>query len=207
MAAAHEPEAVPAPASAGSTSLSQGSKEATVDGAAAANGRGAVHPDTVDGGADGTVDLQTRNHMHESPKSIMEKDLEDREVESDGGTDTAEEKVEDEDEDEDEEGEDEDEEDEEPALKYERIGGSFPDLFKKDSASAMAVSNKLLVIPCSCTPYILLSALLQGHRHARRHRTCPRPVRKAYQVLQTSYCVRHRHSVRAHRGLHRHRVP
>jgi len=37
--------------------------------------------------------------------------------------------------------EDEVEEDEEPALKYERIGGSVPDLLKKDSASALAISK------------------------------------------------------------------
>jgi len=36
-------------------------------------------------------------------------------------------------------------EDEEPALKYERIGGALPDLLKKDSASALAISNNLLV--------------------------------------------------------------
>jgi len=45
---------------------------------------------------------------------------------------------------EDEEDEDEDE-DEEPALKYERFGGAFQDLLKKDSASALVVSNKYLV--------------------------------------------------------------
>jgi hypothetical protein len=48
-------------------------------------------------------------------------------------------------EDEDEEDEDDDEDDEEPALKYERLGGALGDLLKKDSASALAVSNKLLV--------------------------------------------------------------
>jgi hypothetical protein len=51
------------------------------------------------------------------------------------------------DEDDNEEG-DEDEgedEDEEPALKYERFGGAFQDLLKKDSASALVVSNKYLV--------------------------------------------------------------
>ncbi len=42
------------------------------------------------------------------------------------------------------EGDDEDD-DEEPALKYERIGGSVPDLFRKDSASSLAVANKLMV--------------------------------------------------------------
>ncbi|KAI0068486.1 vacuolar assembling protein VPS41 [Artomyces pyxidatus] len=47
--------------------------------------------------------------------------------------------------DEDDEDEDEDE-DEEPALKYERLGGSFQDLFRKDSASALAISNKLLAL-------------------------------------------------------------
>jgi hypothetical protein len=39
----------------------------------------------------------------------------------------------------------EEDDDEEPALKYERIGGDLPDLLKKDSASALAISNNLLV--------------------------------------------------------------
>ena len=49
---------------------------------------------------------------------------------------------------EDDEGDSEDEEeddDEEPALKYERIGGALNDLLKKDSASALAISNRLMV--------------------------------------------------------------
>jgi len=48
---------------------------------------------------------------------------------------------------EDEEGEEEEEEyeEEEPSLKYSRIIGAIPDLFKKDSASALAVSNKIMV--------------------------------------------------------------
>ena len=50
----------------------------------------------------------------------------------------------DDDEDEDEE-DDDDDDDDEPALKYERFGGAFQDLLKKDSASALAVSNKFLV--------------------------------------------------------------
>ncbi|KAI0315153.1 vacuolar assembling protein VPS41 [Amylostereum chailletii] len=41
---------------------------------------------------------------------------------------------------------DEEDDDDEPALKYERLGGSFQDLFKKDSASSMAISNKLLAL-------------------------------------------------------------
>jgi hypothetical protein len=49
--------------------------------------------------------------------------------------------------DEDNEDEDDEDEDEEPALKYERIGGSVSDLLKKDSASALAISNKIMVRP------------------------------------------------------------
>jgi len=41
--------------------------------------------------------------------------------------------------------EDEDEDDEEPALKYERLAGSVPDLLLKDSASSLAVTDKLIV--------------------------------------------------------------
>ena len=41
--------------------------------------------------------------------------------------------------------EDEDEDDEEPALKYERLAGSVPDLLLKDSASSLAVTDKLVV--------------------------------------------------------------
>jgi hypothetical protein len=63
--------------------------------------------------------------------------------ESDG---TEDEEDEDEGDEDDIEEDDEDEdEDEEPALKYERFGGAFQDLLKKDSASALVVSNKYLV--------------------------------------------------------------
>ncbi|KAF9498914.1 vacuolar assembling protein VPS41 [Pleurotus eryngii] len=41
---------------------------------------------------------------------------------------------------------DDEDDDEEPALKYERIGGSVPDLFGKDSASSLAVANKLMAL-------------------------------------------------------------
>jgi len=37
------------------------------------------------------------------------------------------------------------EDDEEPSLKYQRIIGAIPDLLKKDSASALAISNKVMV--------------------------------------------------------------
>ena len=57
---------------------------------------------------------------------------------------------EDEEEENEEDGEDDDdEEEEEPSLKYERMGGAINDLLKKDSASALAVSNKCLVCPLS----------------------------------------------------------
>ena len=69
---------------------------------------------------------------------------EDDDEEEEEGDDDDDEGEEDENEEEDEE-EDEDE-DEEPALKYERFGGgAYLDLLKKDSASALAVSNKFLV--------------------------------------------------------------
>jgi hypothetical protein len=59
---------------------------------------------------------------------------------------TDDEEGEDEGDEDDDEDEDEDEdEDVEPTLKYERFGGAFHDLLKKDSASALVVSNKFLV--------------------------------------------------------------
>ena len=41
--------------------------------------------------------------------------------------------------------EDDDEDDDEPALKYERLAGSVPDLLLKDSASSLAATDKLIV--------------------------------------------------------------
>ncbi|KAF8265127.1 hypothetical protein EI94DRAFT_1831406 [Lactarius quietus] len=49
-------------------------------------------------------------------------------------------------EEEEEEEEEEEDGDDEPALKYERFGGAFQDLLKKDSASALAVSTKFLAL-------------------------------------------------------------
>ena len=51
---------------------------------------------------------------------------------------------EEEDSNEDSERESDDEDDEEPALKYERIGGFMPNLFKKDSAASLALSQKMV---------------------------------------------------------------
>lgn len=41
--------------------------------------------------------------------------------------------------------EEDEEDDDEPALKYERLAGSVPDLLLKDSASSLAVADKLIV--------------------------------------------------------------
>ncbi|OAX39598.1 vacuolar protein sorting-associated protein 41 [Rhizopogon vinicolor AM-OR11-026] len=68
---------------------------------------------------------------------------------SEGGEDEDEDESGEEDEDEEEEeesDEDGDEEEDEPTLKYERMSGPINDLLKKDSASALAVSNKLLAL-------------------------------------------------------------
>lgn len=64
------------------------------------------------------------------------RDNEDNEVGDEG---------EDEGEDDGDEDESDDDDDEEPALKYERIGGSLGDLFKKDSGSALTIVNKIMV--------------------------------------------------------------
>ncbi|KIJ69735.1 hypothetical protein HYDPIDRAFT_120723 [Hydnomerulius pinastri MD-312] len=55
----------------------------------------------------------------------------------------ADDEVEEENEDDD---DDDDDDDDEPALKYERMGGATNDLLKKDSVSALAISNKLMAL-------------------------------------------------------------
>jgi hypothetical protein len=81
------------------------------------------------------------NASHESESGVDESET--------GEEDDDEEEEEDEEEgdEEDEEVEDdyEDEEEDEPTLKYERMSGPINDLLKKDSVSALAVSNNLLV--------------------------------------------------------------
>ncbi|KAJ6522772.1 hypothetical protein DFH09DRAFT_1191159 [Mycena vulgaris] len=61
-----------------------------------------------------------------------------------GETDSEEDSGDDDDDEEEEDADDDD--DDEPALKYERIGGSLPDLLKKDSASALCISKSLLAM-------------------------------------------------------------
>ncbi|KII94565.1 hypothetical protein PLICRDRAFT_97705 [Plicaturopsis crispa FD-325 SS-3] len=75
----------------------------------------------------------------------IEGGVEDEIEEADDNEEGDEDEDEDDDESEDDD-EDEDEDDEEPALKYERIGGSLQDLLKKDSASALAIANKTLAL-------------------------------------------------------------
>ncbi|KAF8967466.1 vacuolar assembling protein VPS41 [Flammula alnicola] len=75
--------------------------------------------------------------MHQNGKQTAVGEHEDTETDEDedgtAGTEEDEEEADEED-------------DEEPSLKYDRIKGAIPDLLKKDSASALAVSNKLLAL-------------------------------------------------------------
>lgn len=94
-----------------------------------------------DKNASDTGYVDSENAAHGSESGLDESDSgeedDDEEGEEDDGEGEGEE----------EEGDDdyEDEEEDEPTLKYERMGGAINDLLKKDSASALAVSNNLLV--------------------------------------------------------------
>lgn len=104
---------------------------------------------------------------------------------------------------EDEDGDEEDEdEDEEPALKYERIGGSIPDLLKKDSASALAISNKIMVntILSISIPSHLCPGL--GIRHPWWLRAHAGFDREEDQVIQTASRICNRHMHRRDRRFH-----
>ena len=81
----------------------------------------------------------TGNGHHTESEGTDEEEAEDEGDEDDSEEEEAEAEAEDEDDDDDED------EDVEPTLKYERFGGAFQDLLKKDSASALVVSNKYLV--------------------------------------------------------------
>ncbi|KAG2130198.1 uncharacterized protein EDB93DRAFT_1095067 [Suillus bovinus] len=111
--------------------------------------------DVLPNGSNPSESADPENAAHESGSG--EDESESREEDDDDGDDDDEE-VEDDDEEvegeedegegDEEEGEDEyeDEEEDEPTLKYERMGGAINDLLKKDSASALAVSNNLLAL-------------------------------------------------------------
>lgn len=87
----------------------------------------------------------TTGSAHRSESDGIEDEADDDEGDEDDNKEEGDEEDEDEDED----------EDEEPALKYERFGGAFQDLLKKDSASALVVSNKYLV---RCYSHAMVSA-------------------------------------------------
>ena len=102
------------------------------------NGNGNVEQETERGESEGDADTERGSDDEEEG---VEDEL--SEVKAGHGRDD-----DDGEEDEDEENVDEDgddEEEEEPFLKYERMSGPVNDLLKKDSASALAVSNKCLV--------------------------------------------------------------
>jgi hypothetical protein len=152
---------------------------------------------TVDADAEGKPDgndsEQQPNGEHEDEDGKTDEESESEEGSSGSG------------EEEEEEGEDDD--DEEPALKYERITGEIPDLFKKDSASALTVSNKLMVyLKLTCCQAIFAHIINSGIGHACRYHPYPRPNREAHQVVQTPSRLRRRHLARRHRGLCRDRV-
>lgn len=71
-------------------------------------------------------------HEHEHEQGSTDDEDEDSEEDSEEGS----------------EEESDDEDDDEPALKYERIGGFMPDLFKKDSAASLAISQKMVSLFC-----------------------------------------------------------
>lgn len=80
-----------------------------------------------------------------------------------------------------EEEEDEDE-DEEPALKYEKLGGSAQELLEKDTASALAVAvNKLVSYLVNFGEHQL--TLLLGNGYAQRCGAYIRPTWKTKQVV------------------------
>lgn len=102
--------------------------------------------------ADGDrVNGHRRAGHHKAPQEDEEDEDEERdeaEDKSEEGSYEDEESGDEEDEDDGDEEEDEEEDeddDEEPALKYERITGAIPDLLKKDSASALAISHNIMV--------------------------------------------------------------
>lgn len=127
-------------------------------------------------------------HLQEDDEEEGEEEDEDGEEEDD----------EDEDEDGDEEEEEEEEDDEEPALKYDRITGAIPDLLKKDSASALAISHSLMVCPHpSSVTSIRLTRI--GTWNACGHYSPLGPHRKTHQVIQTTLCIHHRYISRHQR--------
>ncbi|KAG2086160.1 uncharacterized protein F5147DRAFT_729267 [Suillus discolor] len=105
------------------------------------------HPfssDVLPNGSNPSESVDSENATQESESGEDESESREKDDDEEGEEDDVEgEGEEDEGEDEDDY---EDEEEDEPTLKYERMGGAVNDLLKKDSASALAVSNKLLAL-------------------------------------------------------------
>jgi vacuolar protein sorting-associated protein 41 len=118
------------------------------DSSNALNGSASDNSEAILSGSD---DVKAKDFISAS-HTVDEKETEKGDVlaeevdEEDGSGDDADSDGEDEEEEEDSEEDESDGEEDEPALKYERIGGFFTDLFKKESASAMAISKGLVVM-------------------------------------------------------------
>lgn len=96
--------------------------------------------------ANGQEEKEDIIEITESPSETSDVGSNDEDSSSGEEVDEGEEEDSDEDEDVDEE--------DEPALKYERIGGFIPDLFKKDSASALAISNGKTMVNTVCSQFL-----------------------------------------------------
>ena len=136
----------------------------------------------LNGNGNHTKEL-TSDSLTESKDKIERPDVQDEEEE----------------EEEEEESEGDEEDDEEPSLKYERIAGAVPDLLKKDSASALTVSNKLMVISSTTITSLRLTCaffLSPGFGYSCRYHTYPGHHRQAYKIIQTPSRVCSRHITR-----------
>ena len=101
-------------------------------------------------------------------------------------------------EDEEDDEEEDDDDDDEPALKYERFGGAFQDLLKKDSASALAVSTRFLVRAAITHVAISADILYAGAGLAQWVCAYLGLNGPKNQDVQASYRVRHRCLLRQH---------
>ena len=121
-------------------------------------------------------------HSDDDGTDDEEEDEKDEEDEEEGGGEDEEEE------------DDEDDDDDEPALKYERFGGgAYQDLLKRDSASALAVSDKFLVRYIVFAQQSMLTCCYTGARFTQWVRTYPGLDGQTYQDIQASYSVGRRH--------------
>jgi hypothetical protein len=125
------------------------------------------------------------HHSQVNPGSIHEADV--KEEGQSEELDQTDEEEETDEADEDEDDDNDDNEEEEPALKYERIGGALNDLLKKDSASALAVSNKVLVSSVSSYRshcHFLVCPI--GNGYSCRHCSYSGSYWEANKIIQTT---------------------